>query len=131
MSWINKIANGIEKAFSTVRTPLGLLPPLLLICEVHNRPGLSAIASTAAIIKRLPEAQIETGVNLCGAPNKNNKLVRIICEELIRELKDNARVTCVIEPTKVNSLGTGANAGGPVVVTSVNTFPTSTKGIIQ
>ena len=54
MSWINKIANGIEKAFSTVRAPLALLPPLLLICEVHNRPGLSAIVSTASIIKRLP-----------------------------------------------------------------------------
>ena len=131
MSWINKIANGIEKAFSTVRAPLALLPPLLLICEVHNRPGLSAIVSTASIIKRLPEAQIETGVNNCGSPNMNNKFIRIICEELIKELKDNARVTCVIEPSKLNSVGTGANAGGPVVVTSLNTFPSSIKGIIQ
>jgi hypothetical protein len=131
MSWINKIANGIEKAFSTVRAPLAALPPLLLICEVHNRPGLSAIATTGAIIKRLPEAGIETGVNNCGAPNKNNKLIRIICEETIKEIKNNARVTCVLEPAKLNSLGTGGNEAGPVVVTSLNTFPTNTSGIIE
>lgn len=131
MSWINKIAQGIENAFSMVRKPLGLLPPLLLICEIKNRPGLSAIMTTSSIIRRLPEAGIETGVNNCGSPNMNNQFVRIVCEEVIKELKDNARVTCVIEPTKINSVGSGANAGGPVVVTSVNTIPSSTKGIIQ
>ena len=62
MSWINKIANGIEKAFSTVRAPLQIIPPILLICEVYQRPGLSAIALASSIIKRLPEAGIETGV---------------------------------------------------------------------
>lgn len=131
MSWINKITDGIEKAFSVVRPALGTLPSLLLICEVRNRPGLSAIALTSSIIKSLPQAQIETGVNNCGSPNMNNQFVRIICEELIREIKDNARVTCVVEPMKLNSVGMGGNAGGPVVVTSYNTFPSSTKGIIQ
>ena len=131
MSWINKIANSIERAFSLVRKPLAVLPPLLLICEVRNRPGLSAIVSTASIIKRLPEAQIETGVNNCGSPNMNNQFVRIICEELIKEIKDNARVTCVVGPAKLNSIGSGANAGGPVVVTSTNTIPSNTMGIIQ
>ena len=131
MSWINKIANSIERAFSLVRKPLTVLPPLLLICEVRNRPGLSAIVSTASIIKRLPEAQIETGVNNCGSPNMNNQFVRIICEDLIKEIKDNARVTCVVEPAKLNSIGSGANAGGPVVVTSTNTIPSNTMGIIQ
>jgi hypothetical protein len=131
MSWINKIAQGIEKAFSTVRKPLGLLPPLLLICEIKNRPGLSAIMTTSSIIRRLPEARIETGANNCGSPNMNNQFVRIVCEELIKEIKDNARVTCVIEPGSINSVGSGANAGGPVVVTSTNNIISSTKGIIQ
>ena len=53
------------------------------------------------------------------------------CEELIKEIKDNARVTAIVEPTKLNSMGTGANEGGPVATTSVNTLPTSTKGIIE
>ena len=131
MSWINKIADGIEKAFSTVRAPLQIIPPILLICEVYQRPGLSAIALASSIIKRLPEAGIETGVNNDGSPNKINQFVRILSEEIIQEIKDNARVTCVVESGTINSLGTGANAGGPVVVTSVNTIPINVMGIIQ
>lgn len=131
MSWINKIANGIEKAFSTVRAPLQIIPPILLICEVYQRPGLSAIALASSIIKRLPEAGIETGVNNDGSPNKINQFVRILSEEIIQEIKDNARVTCVVESGTINSLGTGANAGGPVVVTSVNTIPINVMGIIE
>lgn len=131
MSWINKIANGIEKAFSTVRAPLQIIPPILLICEIYQRPGLSAIALASSIIKRLPEAGIETGVNNDGSPNKINQFVRILSEEIIQEIKDNARVTCVVESGTINSLGTGANAGGPVVVTSVNTIPINIMGIIQ
>lgn len=131
MSWINKIADGIEKAFSTVRAPLQIIPPILLISELYQRPGLSAIALASSIIKRLPEAGIETGVNNDGSPNKINQFVRILSEEIVQEIKDNARVTCVVESGTVNSLGTGANAGGPVVVTSVNTIPINIMGIIQ
>ena len=131
MSWINKIADGIEKAFSTVRAPLQIIPPILLIPELYQRPGLSALALASSIIKRLPEAGIETGVNNDGSPNKINQFVRILSEEIIQEIKDNARVTCVVESGTINSLGTGANAGGPVVVTSVNTIPINVMGIIQ
>ena len=104
MSWINKIADGIEKAFSTVRAPLQIIPPILLICEVYQRPGLSAIALASSIIRRLPEAGIETGVNNDGSPNKINQFVRILSEEIIQEIKDNARVTCVVESGTINNL---------------------------
>ena len=131
MSWINTIAQGIENAFKAVRPPLQSIPPLLLLCEVFQRPGLSAIALTSAIIKRLPEAGIETGVNADGSPNKINQFVRVLCEEIVTEIKDNAKVTCVLQPGTINSIGTGANAGGPVVVTSYNTMPVNTMGIIE
>ena len=131
MSWINTIAQGIENAFKAVRPALQSIPPLLLLCEVFQRPGLSAIAITGSIIKRMPEAGIETGINPCGAANVNNKFIRIICEDVITDIKDNAKVTCVIAPTSINSIGTGANADGPVVVTSYNTRPVNTMGIIE
>ena len=131
MSWINTIAQGIENAFKAVRPPLQSIPPLLLLVGVTQRPGLSAIALTSAIIKRLPEAGIETGVNADGSPNKINQFVRVLCEEIVTEIKDNAKVTCVLQPGTINSIGTGANAGGPVVVTSYNTIPVNTMGIIQ
>lgn len=131
MGWINKIADGIEKAFSVVRPALQVIPPILLICEIYQRPGLSAIALASSIIKRLPEAGIETGVNNDGSPNKINQFVRVLSEQIIQEIKDNARVTCVVEPGTINSIGTGGNAGGPVVVNSVNTIPMNVMGIIQ
>ena len=131
MSWISSIANGIEKAFKFARPALQSIPPILLLCEVRTRPGLSAIALTAAIIKRLPEAGIDTGPNNDGSPNKINQFVRIISEEWIKELKDNALVTCALQPGTINSVGTGGNAGGPVVVTSYNTIPINIRGILQ
>ncbi len=131
MSWINTIAQGIEKAFNAVRPALKSIPPLLLLCEVVQRPGLSAIATIGSIIKRMPEAGIETGVNPCGAPNVNNKLIRIVCEEVIKEIKDNAKVTCVIAPKSITSIGIGSNASGPIVVKSYNTMPVITNGIIK
>ena len=131
MSWINTIAQGIENAFKTVRPALQSIPPLLLLCEVFQRPGLSAIALTTAIIRRLPEAGIETGVNVDGSPNKINQFVRVLCEEVIKEIKDNAKVTCVLQPGTINSIGTGSNGGGPVTVTSYNTIPVNTMGIIE
>ena len=131
MSWINTIAQGIENAFKAVRPALQSIPPLLLLCEVFQRPGLSAIALTSAIIRRLPEAGIETGVNADGSPNKINQFVRVLCEEIVTEIKDNAKVTCVLQPGTINSIGTGGNAGGPVVVISYNTIPVNTMGIIE
>ena len=131
MGWINLISENINKAFSNIRKPLASLPPLLLLCEVKFRPGLSAIALTSSIIQHMPQARVETDINNCGTPNKINQFIRIVCEELIKEIKDNARVTCVIEPSKLGSTGTGANAGGPLVVTSTNTLPIGTNGIIE
>ena len=131
MSWIKRISDGIEASFTKVRPPLPSIPPVLLLYGAKERPGLSAISLTSAIIKRLPEAGIETGVNPDGSPNKIGQFVRIICEELINEIKENAKVTCVLEPGTINSIGEGANAGGPVVVISHNTMPVNVTGIIQ
>lgn len=131
MSWIQKIADGIEKSFDAVRPALVTIPPILLICELYKRPGLSAIALASAVIRRLPECDIPTGVNPDGSENKVNQFVRVFSEEIVREIKDNARVTAVIEPGSVIGTGTGSNAAGPVVVTTINTMIGKTLGIIE
>ena len=131
MTWIESISSGIEKAFSAVRPALKFIPPILLLCELKSRPGLSAIALTSAIIRRLPEAGIETGTNNDGSANKINQFVRIMCEETIKEIKENARVTTVIEPGSVITNGSGASAGGPVVVVSTNTIVSQALGLIE
>ena len=131
MSWIDSIANGLNKALKSVRPALPAIPALLLICELKRRPGLSAIALTSAIISRLNEAGITTGVNEDGSENKINKFVRIMCEEMVNEIKDNAVVNAVIEPGSVITTGTGANAGGPVTVISTNTMVSQLSGLVR
>lgn len=131
MTWVTTIANGIEKAFSFVRPPLAEIPTLLMLCSMLKRPGLSAIALTSAIIQRLPEAGINTDVNEDGSQNKILSFVRIIAEELVNEIKENARVDVAITPGSVVSLGTGANAGGPVTVISYNTLASVIKGVVR
>ena len=131
MSWITTIANGIEKVFNATRPALKFIPAIFLICEVKNRPGLSAIALTAAVIKRLAEAGIDSGVNPDGTPNKTNKFIRIFAEEMIKEFKDNASISCALEPGTINMFGVGGNAGGPVTISGYNTLPLTIKGLLQ
>lgn len=132
MSWITSIANGIERAFDFARPALTMtIPPILLLCEIRTRPGLSAIALASSIIRRLPEAGIQTGVNPDGSPNKILQFVRILSEEIVKEFKDNALITCGLEPQTINSIGTGASPNGPIVVSSLNTTPIIIKGILH
>lgn len=131
MSWIQTIADGIGSAFDFIRPALIPIPPLILVCSVMQRPGCSAIALSAAIIRRLPEAGINTDALEDGSQNKVTAFVRILSEEIINEFKNNARVDVVIPPGVLTSFGTGANAGGPVAVFSTNTTPATTNGIIR
>lgn len=132
MGWIQTIASSIETMFNTLRAPLALLPPILLLCEIFKRPGLSCLSLTAAIIRGLEKAGIPTGVNNDGSPNFTNLLVKTISCSVIDELKNNAVVEGVIAPGQIPSFGTGANAGGPVTVMSYNLLSTSNiRGIVR
>lgn len=132
MSWINRISNGIEEAFKFARPALTMsVPPLLLLCEIKSRPGLSAIALASSIIRRLPEAGIYTGVNPDGSPNMILAKERISAEEIVKEFKDNCKVTCVIPSGVINFIGNGGGPTGPVTVTGTNTIPITINGIIE
>jgi len=129
MAWINTIANAVNGKLKFVRKAFPTIPPLLLLCEASERPGLSAMALTTAIIKRLSEAGIPTGVNPDGSPNIINKFVRIISEEVVKEIKDNLAVDVVAGPGSVSVTGTGAGPTGPITFSGVNIQPLSFKGI--
>jgi hypothetical protein len=132
MGWIEKIAESINAALKTLRPPITPIPPVLLLCEIMDRPGLSATSLTSSIIARLPEIGIPTGVNPDGSANKICQYTRIVAEELINELHNNGVVDCVIQPGTINVSGTGIAAGIPAVqVTAVNTMLSSVKGIFR
>ena len=131
MMWIDKISEGIKSAFSHVRPPLLAIPPILLICEANSRPGLSAIALTSAIIRRLPEAGILTGVNPDGSPNIICKFVRILVEEFIKEFQNNASVNASLGPSKLDIKGAAVGPAGPMPVSATNILPLILNGILR
>jgi len=132
MSWINRIAKGIDNAFKFARPALNAsIPPILLLCEINSRPGLSAIALASAIIRRLPEAGIETGVNVDGSPNKINMFIRIMSEEIVKEFKNNALITCGLDSGRLESMGVATSPVGPIPVSVLNTIPIIIKGLMH
>ena len=129
--WITKVADFIKDKFNFVRAALPTIPPILLICEAAERPGLSAIALTTAIIQRLHEAEILTGVNPDGTPNKIGKFVRIFSEEIVREIQENARVDFGIDSNNISVTGVGVGPSGPITVTATNILQLGGKGIVS
>ena len=132
MGWINKIADAVNGALSSLRPPVVSIPPILLLCEIMDRPGLSAITLTSAIIARLPEAGIQTGVNPDGSANMICQYTRIVCEEIIKEFQNHAVINGAIQPGSINITGTGTAAGiAPVAVTGTNSIASGVNGIIR
>lgn len=132
MGWIDKIATAVNGALSALRPPVVPIPPILLLCEIIDRPGLSAISLTSAIIARLPEIGIPTGVNPDGSANMICQYTRIVAEEIIKEFQNNGVIDCAIQPGTINVVGSGTAAGiAPVAVTAVNTLPSSVRGVLR
>lgn len=129
--WIEKIGSAITMAFDSLRPPIQKIPALLLACEIASRPGLSAITLTASVIRRLPEVGIPTGVNPDGSPNMVNGFVKVMCEEIVKELQNNARIDSVVNANDIVFRGTGANVGGPMEVFGSNIISTVVSGLIR
>ena len=130
MGWIEQIAQGINKAFNAIRPAFPTIPAILLVCDAAHRPGLSAIALTSAVIQRLPEVGIETGVNCDGSPNKINGFVRIFAEEMINHIKKYGGVRVSNAPGELNLQVTGVvTPTGEVVGTAINMQPITTNAI--
>lgn len=131
MDWIKNISNAITTTLDKARTPLVGIPPILLLCEIKNRPGMSAIALASAIISRLAAAGFNTGKNEDGSENMNNQFIRVLCEELVKEIKDNAVVESSIPIGSISITGIGGNAGGPVTIQGYNNMVTKVKGLLR
>ena len=89
---LSKLNEFIEKQLASAKKAFTKLPGILLCCAAIQRSGASSLMTTVNIIKRLPEAGIDNGVNADGTPNATAMLVRIIVEEVFKELRDNCSV---------------------------------------
>lgn len=131
-SVVQKIGNTIDTVMTTIRPPLIPIPPILMLCEMLQRPGLSATILASEIISGLEQLGIPTGVNPDGSENLIVKSVQMGCEKLVDHFHNYARVDSAAEPCSVSITGTGTAAGiAPVAVSGCNSSFISVKGSIR
>ena len=131
MNWIENIGASISKVMDKVRPPVQSIPPILLLCEIMDRPGLSAISIASSVISRLETAGIHTETNPCGLENMDNKFVKIFVEEAVKHIKTYGKAESVIDIGGVSFTGQGGNSGGPVVMNLLNTNNAKYGGLIE
>ena len=109
--------------------PCPIPTPAILLAE--NRPGLSPIAIANRIIKRKSEAGIPIQVLPDGTPSKDDMMIRIMVEEIVKAFQEEAKVSVAIN-LAIQAQGGGVAADGtPVTVTTTSTTLGSGNAVIQ
>lgn len=98
---LDKFLSTITTALKSIRPPFPIIPPILRLCDINKRPGLSAISLGTSIIARLPEIGIPNGPNADGSENLINKYTMLIAEELVREIKENGFTDVAMAPGSI------------------------------
>lgn len=130
MNWVDEISTGVTTVMETARIPAQAVPGALLLCEVSTRPGLSASVLAGRIIARFHEADIPTEKNPDGSDNVIIKLVKIMSDEVVNCIKDNAVVFSEIPSGMISVTGLGGNVGGPITVNGKNDKPAMVRGLV-
>lgn len=126
-AFLTNVLNSITGVIKSVRPPFPDIPALLLLCDIKQRPGLSAISISSSIIARLPEIGIPNGVNPDGSDNIIVKFIMLIVDEIVKEIKTNGISIGVIGPLSMKLVGNVNSAAGTVEVT--NPVAIKVKGI--
>ena len=111
--------------------PAQILPTILLLCVSLRRPGQSAMEATSEYAEFLASHGIPTGKNTDGTDNLVLASAHALFEIGMKQQRMNGRVTVGGAPGAISFMGTGGNAGGPVVVNGSNNLPFKLEGIIQ
>lgn len=128
---IQSICTSIQGLLTNMRPPANIIPSIIMICSLVKRPGLSTIVSVGNIISNLSKQGFITSKNEDGSANMTNLLVHTIVSEVYRAIKMDMNLQVAFQPGSMMFMGTGANAGGPVVVNGVNTTFGQGYGIAQ
>ena len=126
---MNELLKTLTKLFNGIKTPARPIPAPIVLTGSQTRSGLSAQRITANAIARFGEAGAPTGAMPDGSPNVFEGVVKIIIEELVKEIQINGKVQIAIAPG-IQVTSTGANAGGPVVTQGASIEIVGGTGII-
>ena len=128
---ITNIVNKITDTLESARTPVQVLPALLLKCTSLTRPGLSAYKIATEVIQNNQKLGIPTGVNPDGSENLINAFTYNIVKSLVDALQNDAVVSSAIPLGSLLIQANGANGGGPVTCIGSNLKDSISRGIIQ
>jgi len=106
------------------------VPPPLILIGGGKRAGLSAKKIAERVIRRKVEAGLPIGNLANGEQNPDEVMIRIMVEEIIKAIQQEAKTTVVI-PQGTVIQGTGGNAGGPVQVVGTTVTMTTGYAVIQ
>lgn len=95
---IEQLSEQLKGTINTARQPAQAIPPFLTTIEGMTRPGLSAKALTANVISRLGEAGIDTSPLPDGSQPQINAVIRIVMEEIVKEIQLNMKGMTEIRP---------------------------------
>lgn len=128
---IQSIANGLQKMMEAVRLPVMTIPAVMLICSVIKRPGTSAMMAAAEAISGQSEFGAPTGDLPDGTPNMMNAMMYKVTQSIYKDITRNGVVQVAIPAGGIQVTVEGANAGGPVICTGVNTNNVTGYGILH
>lgn len=128
---ITNIVNKITDTLESARTPVQVLPALLLKCTSLTRPGLSAYKIATEVIQNNQKLGIPTGANPDGSENLINAFTYNIVKSLVDALQNDAVVSSAIPLGSLLIQANGANGGGPVTCIGSNLKDSISRGIIQ
>ena len=128
---IQSIANSLQKMMEAVRLPVQVIPAIMLICSVIKRPGTSAMMAASEAIAGQTEFGAPTGDLPDGTPNMMNAMMYKLTKSIYKDITRNGVVQIAIPAGGITVTVEGANAGGPVISTGVNTNNVTGYGILH
>jgi hypothetical protein len=128
---IQNIASRVSKIFEIAQPPAQVVPPFMNVMGASLRPGLSAKLIASRIIKRRSEAGAITGPAPDGTQNVSEAEIVIMIEEIVNALCFEAKIDVAFAPGSILVTASGANGGGPVLVTGSNISTPGGTAILQ
>ncbi len=128
---IESVIGGFDKILKL--SSVGGAPPVpvpLILVGVPRRSGLSPTKIASKIIARKAEAGLPVGALPSGEINPEEKMWRIVVEELIKAFQQDALITVGIPPG-LTITAAGISPTGPVTVVGSSILPFRGYGIIQ
>ena len=127
---IDGVLDTVLASFVIPEEPITPLPPPIIMIGGKLRSGLSKSAIISNIISREAEAGLPIGDVFADGPNSNERMVKIIVEEVISALLNDCVVNVVIDPG-IAVTSSGANAGGPMISVGATTTMGIGNGILR